>query len=58
LELPETDGKHAQSSADGMTGKMGTRPIIIEGQYIDILHFRVKSDSPPTKARTKLTGTS
>jgi len=27
LELPETDGKHAQSSASGMTGKMGMRPI-------------------------------
>jgi len=27
LELPETDGKHAQSSASGMTGKMGMRPL-------------------------------
>jgi hypothetical protein len=27
LELPETDGKYAQSSAGGMTGKMGMRPF-------------------------------
>jgi len=31
LELPETDGKHAQSSAGGMTGKMGTRPFVTAG---------------------------
>ncbi|WP_281175497.1 hypothetical protein [Desulfobacter vibrioformis] len=32
MELPETDGKYAQSSASGMTGKMGIRPLIARGE--------------------------
>jgi len=39
LELPETDGNHAQSSAGGMTGKMGMRPFVIMRQM-------VKDDEP------------
>ncbi|MDD9302094.1 MAG: hypothetical protein HUK40_07010 [Desulfobacter sp.] len=30
MELPEVDGKHAQSSASGITGKMGMRPYNLD----------------------------